>query len=176
LLHGAAHAGVTRIDGTGFNSIVEVEKTRLHLRGAALLRYLVFVKAYAGALYLPENTDGSQALDDIMKYLELEYRVAIVADDFAKATRQKIQESVTPEVFNSLLPKIESLNKLYKDVDPGDRYALAYIPGKGTQLRYNSTPLGTIPGADFAAALFGIWIGENPIDREFRNRLLGTAR
>ncbi len=144
--------------------------------GIALLRYLIFIEAYAGALYLPKNADGDRALDDIMKRLELEYRVAISADDFARATRQKIKETVSSSTFNKLLPKIESLNRLYKSVHPGDRYALTYVPGQGTQLFYNSTLLGSIEGGDFATALFGIWIGDDPIDKGFRDKLLGNVK
>jgi hypothetical protein len=50
---------------------------------------------------------------------------------------------------------------------------LTYIPGKGTTLSYNTIPLGTIEGIEFSKALFSIWIGENPIDEGFRDRLLG---
>lgn len=173
---GNVYAGVTMIDGTGFANTIEMKKNRLHLKGAALLRYLLFIDAYAGALYLPKGVEGSQALDDIMKQLELEYRVAISADDFAKATLQKIQESTSSDVFKRLLPKIKSLNRLYRNVVPGDRYALAYIPGEGTHLIYNTISLGTIEGAEFATALFGIWIGDNPIDKNFRDKLLGKEK
>lgn len=170
------NASVTIVDGTGFSNTFETQHTRLHLKGASMLRYLLFIEAYAGALYLPKGSGGSQALDDITKCLELEYRVAISADDFAKATLKKIKESVNSDFFNRLLPKIESLNSLYRNVKPGDRYALLYIPGAGTQLIYNTIPLGTIEGSEFAKVVFGIWIGDNPIDKEFRNKLLGKEK
>jgi len=35
--------------------------------------------------------------------------------------------------------------------------------------------LGTIPGDDFAAAVFAIWLGRNPIDTGFRDALLGAS-
>ena len=173
LVFGNAHAGTTTVDGTGFANTLEMDQTQFHLKGAALLKYLVFIKAYAGAFYLPESYTGPQALDDIPKHLVLEYRVAILAGDFADATREKIRESVSSETFERLLPGIESLNRLYRDVEPGDRYALTYIPGTGTRLTYNTDPLGTISGAAFARAVFSIWIGDNPIDIGFRDRLLG---
>ena len=37
----------------------------------------------------------------------------------------------------------------------------------------NGTPKGLIEGADFAAALFSIWLGPNPIDSKFKQALLG---
>jgi len=173
---GTLHAAVTTVDGTAFSNSVTVNQTRLDLQGAALLRYMYFIEAYTGALYLPADADGSRALEDIPKHLVLEYRVAISAEDFAKATEKKIRESVSDEEFQQLLPKITALNRLYRDVAPKDRYALTYMPGSGTLLTYNTTPLGTIEGAEFARAVFSIWIGANPIDKGFRDKLLGKRR
>jgi hypothetical protein len=173
---GPVHAAVTTVDGTVFSNTVTVNQTRLDLQGAALLRYMYFIEAYTGALYLPDTADGSLALEDISKHLVLEYRVAISAEDFARATEKKIRESVSEAEFQRLLPKITALNRLYRDVVPRDRYALTYIPGSGTVLTYNSTPLGTIEGHEFARAVFSIWIGANPIDKGFRDKLLGKQR
>ena len=173
---GVVHAAVTTVDGTAFSNTVTVNHTRLDLQGAALLRYMYFIEAYTGALYLPGTADGSLALEDIPKHLVLEYRVAISAEDFARATEKKIRESVSDAEFQQLLPKITALNRLYRDVVPKDRYALTYIPGSGTLLTYNSTPLGTIEGVEFARAVFSIWIGANPIDKGFRDKLLGKQR
>jgi hypothetical protein len=170
---GTVHAAVTRVDGTAFSNTVTVNQTHLHLKGVALLRYMFFIDAYTGAFYLPETVDGSRALEDIPKQLVLEYRVAISADDFARATEKKIRDSVSDDEFQRLLPKITALNRLYRDVVPNDRYALTYIPESGTVLTYNSRPLGTIEGHEFARAVFSIWIGANPIDKGFRDKLLG---
>lgn len=168
-----AGAGIAEVDGTRFNHTLETHQLRLHLKGTALLRYMVFIKAYTGALYLPEDADGSEALEDIPKHLVLEYRVEISAEDFAAATSKKMSDAVNPDDFERLRPEMEALNRLYQDVIPGDRYALTYVPGIGTQLLLNGRPLGTIPGAEFARALFSVWLGDNPIDTAFRDRLLG---
>jgi hypothetical protein len=175
-LTGPVHAAVTMVEGTAFSDTVTVNQTRLELQGAALLRYMYFIEAYTGALYLPGTADGSRALEDLPKHLVLEYRVAISAKDFARATEKKIRESVSDAEFQRLLPKITALNRLYRDVVPKDRYALTYMPGSGTLLTYNTTPLGTIEGPEFARAVFSIWIGANPIDKGFRDKLLGKQR
>lgn len=176
LTAGNGYGGVVWVKGTEFSKSIDVPGTHLKLSGAALLKYMVFIEAYTGALYLPDNTNGSDALDDVPKHLVLEYRVKISSDDFAQATLAQIKASVSKAVFHRLEPKIESLNRLYKDVRPQDRYALTYLPGRGTRLTLNDVPLGTIYGAEFAKALFGIWIGENPIDEPFRDRLLGKIK
>ena len=61
------------------------------------------------------------------------------------------------------------------DVEPGDRYTLTYIPGEGTELALNGVPRGTIAGADFAAAIFTLWLGDKPIDERFKQSLLGYS-
>jgi hypothetical protein len=48
------------------------------------------------------------------------------------------------------------------------------VPQRGTTLTLNGVDLGTIPGADFARAVFSIWLGERPIDRGFKRALLGA--
>jgi hypothetical protein len=44
----------------------------------------------------------------------------------------------------------------------------------GTELALNGRPMGMIEGADFAAAIFSLWLGENPYDKQFKNALLGV--
>jgi hypothetical protein len=33
--------------------------------------------------------------------------------------------------------------------------------------------MGVIEGAEFAAALFAIWIGQEPVDKSFKKQILG---
>jgi hypothetical protein len=54
----------------------------------------------------------------------------------------------------------------------GDRCALTYVPGKGTTLSWNGTPLGTAAGEEFAVGFLGIWTGANPLDRDLKRLLL----
>ncbi len=83
-----------------------VNQTRLKLQGAALLRYMYFIEAYTGALYLPGTADGSRALEDLPKHLVLEYRVAISAEDFAKATEKRSENRSVMRNFNAFCPKL----------------------------------------------------------------------
>ena len=39
----------------------------------------------------------------------------------------------------------------------------------------NGAPLGTVEGADFAAALFAIWLGPKAIDESLKAQLLGRS-
>jgi hypothetical protein len=160
------------VNGVSFKRTIDAKDQRLHLHGAGLLRYMVFIKAYVGALYLPEAVSSEHVLKPVAKQLELAYFHPIKGEDFAKATRRKIADNVTAAQVKVLQSRIDGLAALYRDVKPGDRYALTYIPDQGTTLSLNGQPLGSIPGDDFAQAVFAIWLGSNPIDQKFRDQLL----
>lgn len=167
-----ARAGALEIEGVAFPSEYRSGDVRLVLHNVALLRYRIFIKAYVAALYLGEGAKAEQALSDVPKRLEIDYFWAISAPDFIKATEHGIAANVARETLQRLRPRIDQINALYRDVKPGDRYALTYVPGRGTELALNGRPLGSVAGGDFAAALFAIWLGENAIDESLRDRLL----
>ncbi|BCS99153.1 hypothetical protein DSLASN_47850 [Desulfoluna limicola] len=171
----SAHAlePAATIDEVRFALSYQVGEERLKLRGVASLRYLKFIKAYAGGLYMPENVRSDDVLSDVPKRLVLEYFQTIEAEDFADATRKMVEKNTDTETLSRIAPALDRLCLAYKTVVPKDRYALTYVPEKGLDLSLNGALLGTFEGADFARAMFSIWIGPNPIDKRFRNRLLG---
>ena len=158
-----------------FEPRYHLEDTALHLRGVGVLRYMIFIKAYAGALYLPPEIDGDTVFGDIPRRLTIEYFHAIEAEDFSEATEHSMRENLEPATYERLRSRIEAFNGAYRDVQPGDRYALTFVPGRGTELAFNEQPLIIIAGVDFADAVFAIWLGENPIDSSFRDALLGRS-
>ena len=125
------------------------------------------------ALYLGPGGDPSRVLDDVPKRLEIQYLRGFTAEQFRKATEVKIADNVDAEALERLRPQIDELNALYRNVEQGDRYALTYLPGKGTELSYNGRPLGRVEGAEFASAVFAIWLGPSPVDEGLKRELLG---
>lgn len=145
----------------------------LKVRGTGLLRYMIFVKAYVGGLYLPEDVSSDAALSEVPKRLEVEYFHAIKGEEFGPVTRKMIAKNVDAQTYQRLQPKIDLHSTMYEDVKPGDRYSLTYIPGKGTELALNGEPKGIVEGSEFAAAMFSIWLGTKPIDESFKKQILG---
>lgn len=170
----AAATRAVEVAGVHFAPEYAAGEERLELRGAALLRWRRVLEAYVAALYLPPLTPKRDALEDVPKRLEIEYFWAIRAEDLGRAADQLLSESLDAETFATLRSRLVDLHAAYESVEPGDRYALEYRPHSGTVLSKNGRTLAVIPGADFSAAYFSMWLGESPIDAGMRDRLLGT--
>jgi len=162
------------IEGVRFAGRVDRSGTALALNGVGLLRYKFFIKGYVAALYLGDEVRVDEALADVPRRLEIEYFWAISAEKFVRATREGISRSVDEATLQRLSGDIAQLNGLYRDGEPGDRYALTYLPGVGTELALNGEPLGVVEGRELAAALFGIWIGDRALDASLREQLLSS--
>lgn len=160
------------IEDVFFEDSVTVGGTKLSVRGTGLFRYLGVIKAYVGVLYVQEDKPTEDVLSDTAKRLELEYFHPIKGEDFGQATNKVIAQNTDPATLDRLRPKIEEQNALYIDVMPGDRYSLTYLPGRGTELALNGDPLGIIEGADFASALYAMWLGQKPMNKSFKRQLL----
>ena len=161
------------IEDVRFERGFQTAETELELKGIGLLRYLGFIKAYAGAFYLEEGIPIDEALSDKAKRIEVEYFRPFSGEDFGPATVKMMEKNVDKETIARLRAQIDYHNSLYEDIEPGDRYALTYIPGKGTELALNGEPKGIVEGSEFASVLFSIWIGNRPIDESFKRQILG---
>jgi len=169
----AVHAGPTsEIEGVTFGRFYRAGDTTLPLRGLGLARYLFTIKVYVAALYLDERVPSEAVLSDVPKRLELQYFHPVSGPDFGRAAEEVMARNVPAAAMIALRPKIDRLHALYQDVKPGDRYALTYVPGIGTELALNGIPKGTIEGADFASAYFTIWLGPRPISEALKTQML----
>jgi hypothetical protein len=168
-------AGAAEVHGVRFQQNLTVEsETSLDLCAAELLRYKRIFRGYVAALYLEDCALRATPLADVPRRLELSYFWSISGSMFGSAAENVLERSLTPAELAVLRERLEALHAAYRDVEPGDRYALTYVPGTGTELSFNGAPLVTVPGADFARAYFAIWLGEDPLDSGLRDRLLGA--
>jgi len=163
-------APAAEINGVSFPDQLAIGSDTVPLRGTAVMKWKRMVTVHASAVWLPP---GQDALADVPKAFELHYFHDIDAADFRKATEESLAASAAPEAIAALRPRIDRFNALYQDITQGQRYRLTYRPRVGTELAKDGAPLGIIEGADFAHAIFGIWLGPKAIDDSFRDRVLG---
>ena len=158
-------------NGESFARSVEEAGLRYTLIGSGVFRYMIWT-AYAGAYYQLEGETQPQPLSNTPRRLELAYFHAIEASDFAEATEKTLQDTLTLYEFNQIEAPLERLNQRYRDVVPGDRYLLSWN-GEKLRLSLNGEVLIEEHSADFASAMFSVWLGEQPLDDDFRDALLG---
>lgn len=151
---------------------VAYKDVKLSLHGHALLRYKVVFKVYNIALYLADGVPAERVFDDVPKRLEVKYLLGLTKANILEAGDVALRASVDPATLESLKDRIDQINSLYQDVGKGDTYAITYIPGEGTELALNGERKGIIDGADFAAAYFKIWLGDNAPRPDVRDKLL----
>ncbi len=165
------HASV-EVEGVTFSQRYTDGRVELELGCVGVLRYMRFIKGYVAALYLDDEDAAAKVLSDVPKRLEISYFWEIEGEKIASAGEELVARNVAPDELAELRPQLSAIRALYDDVRPGDRYALTYVPGTGTELSLNGKVKGLIPGAEFARAYFAIWLGEEPIDASLKEQLL----
>lgn len=169
----ASGVQAAEIKGVNFPERLRLGTTQLKLTGVAVLKWALLFDVYAGAFYLPEGTAGRTWSKDVPKRLELSYFQKFSAEDFTSTSDKLLRDKLPAAEYQALAEQLSRFYRLFRDIKPGDRYSLTYRPGNGTELRLNHQLLGGVPGAEFALAYFGLWLGSRPINEAFRDRLLG---
>lgn len=169
---GVARGAAVSVEGQAFEAEARAGETLFVLNNAALLKVKVFFKVYAAGLYLADSKDVSRVLDDVPKRLEIAYLRDIPKSIIVDAAEDYLKTNLKPAELSAIRARVDEINKLYSDVKEGDRYVLTYRPGVGCELALNGKSLGVIPGADFAAAYFGIWLGPGCAAPSLRDALL----
>lgn len=164
----ASPASVRTYGGVNFADSVNIQGQSLPLRGVGRVYYLRFFELYVGGLYIAESVPREAVLTNVAKRLELHYVRKITSSQFAEGAEEFLQRNLSEEQREQIARRVERLHRAYRDVRAGDSYALTYVPGVGTELALNGTPLVTIVGADFAAAYLSIWLGHHSLSESFR--------
>ena len=151
------------------------EATSLQLCSTGTLRYKRVIRAYEAALYREDCSDNSGDLAASPIRPELSYFWSIDGRKFGEAAEALLKETLDSAEFGAIEARMRELHERYQTVSPGDRYALTWVPGRGTELALNSRTLATIGGEDFARAYFDLWLGETPMDEKLRNALLARS-
>lgn len=163
------------LSGTVSTGEASAASGNMVLLGQGKAKYLGLITVYHARLYSDSETDPSDILGAMTsKCLELEYATAVAKKDFIKAADTILQRQHQPEVLAQVAPAIGQLHDAYSDVSDGDIYQLCYTaPSQRTTLYRNGVSEVNIEGSRFAEIYFGIWLGDMPLDKELRNKLLG---
>jgi hypothetical protein len=93
------------------------------------------------------------------------------------AMMDALNEGLVKSTGNNIGPISKEINQLSSsfssDVTDGDFFEFIYIPDSGTNVIKNSKYIDTIQGIDFKKAFFGIWLSNDPIQKNLKKAMLG---
>ena len=166
---------VSPISATDAPQAIEFEGSNLILNGQGK-RVVFFMKVYEGSLYL--KTKSSDAAIIINNNAPMAVRIdvtseMVTADAMKKALSDGLAKSTNNNTEN-ILSEMKQLSASFDSgVSTGDFYEFIYIPEIGTHVLKNSELTEIIPGLDFKKAFFGIFLSNNPIQKNLKKAMLG---
>jgi hypothetical protein len=165
-------ASAAELAGVTMPDTATVGGKSLVLNGLGL-REKYFIDVYVGGLYLPEKTrDGTKATtDDVPKRIVMHFVYSEVTKD--KLTVAFDEGFAAVGATTSQAAGLAQLNGWMETVHAGDQVVLEYVPGTGTTVTVKGVKKGTIAGADFMKALWGVYLGPVPPTAKLKDGMLG---
>ncbi len=162
------------VAGVKFPETVSVEGKELKLNGAGLRTKAIF-KVYAAGLYVETpSKDGAQIVSsDQIKRVRLTMLRDLEKQKITDAISDGIEKNNKAQLA-ALKARLDTFNAAIPDLKKGDELVLTYVPGKGTSVQSKSGQEISVEGKDFADALFGVWLGKNPVDGDLKDGMLGN--
>ena len=162
------------ISGVRFAETYQDQGVVLKLRGTGL-KTAFFFNAFAAGYYSADGAN-SYELARFPKRIEVEYFVNIPKRKLSAYTIEQMKENVSDTEFDQIRAQVKLMEDFFVDLKSGDRFSLTYLPGVGTKFAHNDQLTGIIQGEDFARALFAVWLGEKPFDRQLKTQICGEAK
>ncbi len=164
------------IGGVNLPDSIPCGKEVLKLNGAGI-RKKFFLSLYVAGLYLEHKSSSPQEI--LSPNTPVALRLCIVSRlissrNMEKATREGFEKS-THGNLQGLEKRIDEFISVFKcePIKRGDVFDLIYLPSKGVLVYKNGKKLKEIKGADFKRALFGIWLSDDPVQKDLKEKLLG---
>jgi len=139
-------------------------------------RIIFFMKVYEGSLYLDSKSSNAEEIINLDAPMAIRIDVTstlVTADAMKKALSEGLDKSTnnkTDSISNEILQLSSSFNT---DVSNGDFYEFIYFPETGTHVLKNSELVELIKGLEFKKAFFGIFLSNNPIQKNLKQAMLG---
>lgn len=174
----AAMATAKSREGVTLADAVDLGGKHLVLNGLGVREATVLhVKVYVAGLYVEEKTGdvGAILAGDKVKQLVMTFKRDVEKDDLVDAYEEGFEKVLGEAGAKAMAPRIAQLNSALRDLKEGQKIVISYVPGKGTTVEVGGKAGATIAGADFAQALFGIYIGKEPPNQSLKDGLLGKG-
>ena len=162
------------IGGVQMPETLKAGETTLVLNGAGLRKKL-WIKVYAGGLYLEKKTKKQKTIIDADAPMAVRMHFiynGVSAKKLIDAWDEGF-EAATGDNIDPIKAEIAQFNGMFtKEAMRNDVYDIIYVPEVGTTVSLNGKPLGTVKSLEFKKALFAIWLGDKPADDGLKEGML----
>jgi hypothetical protein len=147
-------------------------------------RSVLKVKVYAIGLYV----DGEALKGPLAPFkgrtTSPDFYQALVWGDFPRqvtlkfvrdVTRDQIQGAFRDALTRADKAKTDAFLAYFGDTKSGQEYVLRWVPGRGLVSTVAGQEKPAIDDKNFAAAVFGIWLGDKPIQDDIKRALVARA-
>lgn len=143
------------------------------LQGQGRLRFFGLA-VYDIRLWSARGRIGADDWDQRALALEIEYRRALVGRQIAERSLEEMRRAGPVEAA-SASRWLQTMTRLFPDVNAGDRITGRHDPGVAAEFFVNGSPRGEVRDAQFARLFFGIWLAPWTSEPKLRSALLGAA-
>jgi hypothetical protein len=171
----AAPALARNVAGVQFPDAIDVAGKELKLNGAGVRKKFIF-KVYAGGLYVsqPSRDPGGIVAVDAPKRVRMVFLRSVSKSQVMDVYREGFEKNSAGPGLKDLLAKLDQIAPAVPDMKEGAEMVVTYVPEEGTTVAATGGGKVTVPGKEFADALFRNWLGPSPADEDLKAAMLGT--
>lgn len=162
---------------------IEVQETLLadngiplHLNGTGIRTKFIF-DIYVAQLYLekPATTTGDVIAGRGRKRIVMHFLYKKVEKEkLVEGWNEGFSSNTDAAALGKIMSQVETFNSLFGDIHKGEQIVLDYVPESGTRVIFAGDEKGVVPGKDFNDALLRIWLGDKPVNKTLKKKLLGA--
>ncbi len=164
-----------KVGGKNLPETLKFGDATLVLNGAGLRKKL-WIKVYAGGLYLPKKSHDAKAIINADEPMAI--RLHFIYDGVSSSKmvggwEDGFEAVLSKAEYNKLKEKIKLFESFFNvETREDDIWDLVYIPGVGTKVLLNGKEKGVVPGLDFKKAIFSIYLSEKTELPDLREEML----
>ena len=170
----AGAASAKEIEGVEYPETQSVAGHSLKLVGVGL-RSKWFANVYTMGVYSASGRKSASALVTTkeVKFLWIQMKRNVSGKKMASALEEGFEKNLGEAGLAAMRDRVDQLKVLFpKKCKEGQNIGITYIPGEGVTLTSNSKTRGKVAGDDFAEALFKVWFGKKPADKDLKKSVL----
>ena len=171
-LHARDVAGIDVAENISFSE----QSTKLKLNGVGIRTKFIF-DIYIGSLYLGKKSNNPKEIYTM--HGEKRISMHILYDEIGKPKlidgwNAGFENNLSSNDLSRFKQQIDQFNSLFVTVQKGDVIHLDFTPTTGTHVVINDKIMGLVEGDAFFSALLKIWLGNEPVDSDLKEAMLGS--